>query len=299
MRAKSYRPRSAWRIALIAAALTNGACDTVNEIGNIGDDADVYYYLSLGTSLSVGVQPNSNGVLLPTGDGYADQLFASIKPAFDAAGAQARDLELVKLGCPGETLDDMANGGNCLYVEGSQLEAAVDFLTANSGNVHLVTIDMGANDFRDGGCIDTMVDLVCVNAVSTQISIDLAAVLATLRNAAGPDTTIVGMNYYNPFLASWLLDLAGQTLAMESAQAVSVLNGFLDTTYAAEGMPLADVAFAFESDDFSIGQSLLPINVENICELTYACDPPPVGPDIHAKPAGYSLIADTFAAVLP
>jgi len=299
MRAKSYRPRSAWRIALIAAALTVGACDAVNDIGNIGDDEDVYYYLSLGTSLSVGVQPNSNGVLLPTGDGYADQLFASIKPAFDAAGAQARDLQLVKLGCPGETLDDMANGGNCLYVEGSQLDAAVDFLTANSGNVHLVTIDMGANDFRDGGCIDTMVDLVCANAVSTQISIDLAAVLATLRNAAGPDTTIVGMNYYNPSLASWLQDLAGQTLAVESAQAVSVLNGFLDTTYAAEGMPLADVAFAFKSDDFSIGQSALPLNVENICALTYACDPPPVGPDIHANFAGYSLIADTFVAVLP
>ena len=304
MRAKSYIPCSAWCIALIAATLTVGACDALNEIGNSADD---HYYVSLGTSLSVGVQPNSSGIPLPTGDGYADQLFASIKPAFDAAGAQALDLQLIKLGCPGETLDKMTNGGSCPYIEGSQLDAAVAFLTANSGKVHLVTIDMGGNDFRNGGCIGTTVDLNCANAVSAQISTDLAAVLATLRNAAGPDTTIVGMNYYNPFLASWLQDAAGQTLAVESAQAVSVLNDFLDTTYATEGMPLADVAVAFQSDDFAtIVQSsqpppneLLPVNVANICELTYNCDPAPVGPDIHANSAGYSRIADTFAAVSP
>ncbi len=33
------------------------------------------YYVSLGTSLSVGVQPDSNGLTLPTDDGYADELF--------------------------------------------------------------------------------------------------------------------------------------------------------------------------------------------------------------------------------
>ncbi len=296
--------RYEWRMILILATLTVGACDALNEIGNSADD---HYYVSLGTSLSVGVQPNSSGIPLLTGDGYADKLFASIKPAFDAAGAQALELQLIKLGCPGETLDKMTNGGSCPYVEGSQLDAVVAFLTANTGKVHLVTIDMGGNDFRNGGCIGTTVDLNCANAVSAQISTDLAAVLATLRNAAGPDTTIVGMNYYNPYLASWLQDAAGQTLAVESAQAVGVLNDFLGTTYATEGMPLADVAAAFESDDFvNIVQSsqpppneLLPVSVANICELTYMCDPAPVGPDIHANSAGYSRIADTFAAVLP
>ena len=303
--------RYEWRMILILATLTVGACDAVNEavdaINDIGNDADVHYYVSLGTSLSVGVQPNSSGVLLPSDDGYSDQLFASIKPAFDTTGAQPRELRLIKLGCPGETLDDMTNGGNCLYVAGSQLDAAVDFLTDNLGKVHLVTIDMGGNDFRNAGCIDTTVDLNCANAVSAQISTDLAAVLATLRNAAGPDTTIVGMNYYNPYLASWLEGAAGQTLAVESAQAVAVATDFLGTTYATEGMPLADVAAAFESDNFvtMVSSSLpspndvLPVNVANICLLTYMCDPPPVGPDIHANAAGYGLIADTFAAVLP
>jgi len=302
--------RYEWRMILILATLTVGACDAVNEavdaINDIGNDADVHYYVSLGTSLSVGVQPNSSGILLPTGDGYADKLFASIKPAFDTTGAQPRELRLIKLGCPGETLDKMTNGGSCPYVAGSQLDAAVDFLTDNLGKVHLVTIDMGGNDFRNAGCIGTTVDLDCATAVSAQISTDLAAVLATLRNAAGPDTTIVGMNYYNPYLASWLQDAAGQTLAVESAQAVAVATGFLGTTYATEGMPLADVAAAFESDNFTDlvpnpvpPPNDVPINVANICLLTYMCDPPPVGPDIHANAAGYGLIADTFAAVLP
>jgi hypothetical protein len=128
-----------------------------------------------------------------------------------------------------------------------------------------------------------------------------------LRNAAGPDTTIVGMNYYNPFLASWLANAAGQAFAVESALAVAVATDFLNTTYATAGIPVADVATEFESDDFTtIVQSLqpppnelLPVNVANICQFTYMCDPAPEGPDIHAKSAGYGMIADAFEAVLP
>ena len=303
MKANSYTPRSAWRIALIAATLTVGACDAVNEIVNRVDDADVRYYVSLGTSLSVGVQPNGSGIPLPTNDGYADQLFDSIKPAFDTAGTQPRELRLNKLGCPGETLEKMAFGGSCPYLAGSQLAAAVDFLNDNMGKVHLVTIDMGGNDFRNAGCIDTTVDFDCVDTVSLQIARDLAVVLAALRDAAGPDTTIIGVNYYNPYLASWLDDAAGQVLAVESDKAVAVVTSFLEMTYTTAGIPLADVYAAFESDEFAImapaPNDSLPLSVANICEFTYMCDADPVGPDIHANNAGYALIADTIAAVLP
>lgn len=311
MKARSSIRRSIRRIALIAATVTIGACDAVNEAGDaiddIGNDADVFYYVSLGTSLARGVQSNATGVPAPTDNGYADQLLDSMKPAFDAGGTQPRDLRLVKLGCPGETLNDMVNGGSCLYVAGSQLDAAVDFLTNNSGKIHVVTIDIGANDFRDANCIDTTVDIGCANAVSDQIAFDLAPVLTTLRDAAGPNTTIVGMNYYNPFLASWLEDAAGQTLAVESALAVSLLTDALDMTYEAAGMAVADVALAFESDNFGTlvptslppPNDILPVNVANICDLTYMCDPDPVGPDIHANTAGYARIAEAFGAVLP
>ena len=140
MNLMNYITRNAWRVIFVAATLTVGACDAVNEaideIEDIGNDADVHYYVSLGTSLSVGVQPNSNGITLPTNDGYADQLFDSIRPAFEAAGVD-RELRLIKLGCPGETLDDMINGGSCPYLAGSQLEAAVDF--SSNGDIGVVS----------------------------------------------------------------------------------------------------------------------------------------------------------------
>jgi lysophospholipase L1-like esterase len=309
MKSTSWFAANVSRCVTIAAALSLTACDAVNEavdeVRDIGNDAEVFYYLSVGTSLSVGVQPNGSGVTLPTDDGYPDFLFNGIRPAFEAVGN--RELRLVKLGCPGETLDTFANGGSCLYLEGSQLDAAVDFLADNIGNVHLVTIDMGANDFRNAGCIDTAVDADCVDAVGLQIADDLAAALVALRNAAGPDTPIVGMNYYNPYLSSWLEGEAGQELAVAAAQAVALLNGVLDTTYETAGMPVADVALSFASDDFTTmvastqpaPNDMLPLNVNNICEFTYMCDPEPRGPDIHANDAGYSLIADSFASVLP
>ena len=293
------------RLVLAMAAIALSGCDAVNEALNLGDDEDVYYHLSLGDSLSVGVQPNSSGNLLPTGDGYADQLYDSIRPAFESSGN--RELELNKLGCPGETIGDMINGGGCLYIAGSQLDAAVDFLNDNAGRVHLVTIDIGGNDFRNAGCIGATVDMNCVNAVSQQIATDLATVLAALGTAAGPGTTIVGMNYYNPYLNSWLDGAAGQTLAMESAQAAVVFNDALATTYGTAGIPMADVYGAFASDDFTtiVSSPLpapndqLPLSVANICMFTYQCDAPPVGPDIHANTAGYALIAATMEAALP
>ena len=306
MTIKIYTPCGAWSFALIATALMVGGCDAVNDAVNSGD-TDTYYYVSLGTSLSVGVQPNGVGLPVPTDDGYADQLFDRIRPAFEAAGSEDRELELIRLGCPGETLDDLVNGGSCVYVAGSQLDAAVDFLTDNRGNVHLVTIDIGGNDFRNADCIDAMVDPACANTVSMQIAFDLAPVLTALRDAAGPDTTIIGMNYYNPYLSSWLDDAAGQALAMEAKDAVSILTGILDMTYDTAGIPLADVADAFQSEEFTIivptslpsPNDQLPLSVANICAFTYQCDPDPVGPDIHANTAGYSLIADTFEALLP
>ncbi len=296
--------------ALATAILAMAGCDAVNEaidaVDDIGNDADVYYYVSLGTSLSQGVRPNGTGTALPTDDGYPNQLFDQIRPAFEAGGAN-RELRLVKLGCPGETLDDMINGGNCVYVAGSQLDAAVDFLEDNADKVYLLTIDIGGNDFRNADCITDTVDMDCANAVSNQVAIDLATVLAALNTAADPATTVVGMNYYNPYLSSWLEDAAGQALAVASADAADFLNVALANTYATAGVPMADVYDAFESDDFvtmvattmPAPNDMLPISVANICTFTYMCDPPPRGPDIHANVEGYSLIADTLAATLP
>src|SRR5579862_5239328 len=102
------------------------------------------YYLALGDSLSQGVQPDAAGTSVETGQGYPDQLYAMLRPSQPT-------LRLVKLGCPGETTATMIHGGICRYPAGSQLAAAVAFLTAHRGHVRLVTIDIGANDPEDCG----------------------------------------------------------------------------------------------------------------------------------------------------
>ena len=97
------------------------------------------YYVSLGDSLSQGVQPNAAGTSLPTAQGYPNQLYAALRRTHPG-------LRLVKLGCGGETTTTMINGGICSYPAGSQLATAVGFLRSHRGRISLITIDIGAND---------------------------------------------------------------------------------------------------------------------------------------------------------
>ena len=286
MTMKKHGLRYTWLLMSILALPSIGAAN------NNG----VRYYVSLGTSLSVGIQPDANGTNQLTSDGYADQLFDIIEPQF-------RKIRLVKLGCPGETTETMMEGGICTYPKKSQLAEAVKFLHAHKDKVELVTIDLGVNDILAAGCIiDTVVDNSCIAEVFDQISINLPVILTALREAAHPDTPIIGMNYYNTFLAFWLAGPAGQLLAVQSAGLADILNNFvLLGVYLSFGIPMADVAGAFQSDDFSIipVPPFVPLNVALICQWTYMCVAPPVGPNIHANPIGYGVIAGAFAAVLP
>jgi len=282
--------RHVWLVALILALPAIG----------FAENSGVRYYVSVGTSLAVGFQPDAQGINQRTDDGYADQLFDMIK-------GDHREIRLVKLGCPGETTTAMIDGGTCTYPKGSQLAEAVSFLHAHKDKVELVTIDVGVNDILALGCIvGTNVDFECINAALYQISVNLPLILAELKSAAHPDTQFVGMNYYNSFLAFWLSGADGQLLAMQSSALANVLNhSILGPTYGAFGMPVADVAAAFNSDDFwtmvpfppPFGS--VPLNVAMICQLTYMCVPGPVGPNIHANPTGYAVIATAFSDVMP
>ncbi len=291
------------RMILILATLALGACESDDNV----DPIEVHYYVSLGTSLSVGVQPDATtGENQLTDDGYADQLFDIIEPLFDLTEPDTRELQLWKLGCPGETTITMMDGTICTYPEGSHLEAAVAFLNAQTDKVELITIDMGANDLLVADClVGTTVDFLCLDDVSLHISTHLSVILQALQDAADPGTPIIGMNYYNPFLVAWLLGTTeGVTRATQSEVAVSSLNDDMGVTYATFGIPVADVAGAFFSDDFTLVPNPVPppndvpINVVTICLLTYMCDPT-VGPNIHANPTGYGVIAATFAVELP
>ncbi len=259
-------------------------------------DNGVRYYVSLGTSLAVGIQPDETGTNQRTNDGYADQLHDIIEPGY-------REIRLVKLGCPGETTTTMISGGLCTYPKQNQLDEAVQFLHAHKDKVAVVTIDIGVNDVLAANCVDVAnsnVDVPCLFAAFNTVSQNLAYILAELGQAAHPDTRIVAMNYYNTFLAFWLTGPEGQALAMQSAGLAAYFNQVvLGQTYAAFSVPVADVATAFGSDDFTpSGVPGVPKNVLNICVLTYMCVAPPVGPNIHANPNGYAVIAATLASTL-
>ena len=254
------------------------------------------YYLALGDSLAAGVQPDATGAEVPTDQGYASDLAAQLKQ-------RSRHLDFVDLACPGETTTTMLDGG-CPYPHpyANQVDAAVAFLAAHQGARILVTIDIGANNV-DSCAGASGIDPACVEAGLTAAAVDLPKILGKLKSSAGPRTVFAAMNYYDPFLAAWLSGPAGQAEATASVALSTQFNGLLGAAYAAFGVPVADVSSTFQTTDFTPLVPLtptlqVPLNVARICQWTWMCAPPPVGPNIHANKVGYQQIAETFEARL-
>jgi lysophospholipase L1-like esterase len=264
------------------------------------------YYLALGDSLSQGVQPDARGVSLETDQGYADQLFAIER-------RQVPNLRLVKLGCPGDTTTSMLSGhGNeanaklfhCALRGGSQLRAAELFLRAHRrpGEVALVTVDIGANDVD--GCAAPGVNVgECVSAGEASIKRNLPPILRGVKQAAPADTVLVGMTLYDPVLSGFFNASASvRALAAASVAFLKVINVEIAAANRAAGFKTADVAGAFKSYDGTFNVSYngqkVPVNVATVCSWTWACTPPPSGPNIHANKNGYAVIARAFAHVI-
>ena len=277
----------------------------------------VRYDLSLGDSLSVGYQPNPQGVGIETSQGYADDLYT------DLGRQGVRHLKLVKLGCPGDTTTSLLTGrGNasvarafhCNRTGGSQLAAAVRFLKAHHhpGEVPYLTLDIGAND------VDNCAGLApqgfaavetCVGQGISSIQRNTPKILAALRRAAPRGTRLAAMNLYDPVLADELSsDPNAQQLGQLSLGLVRSINTTIARADRANGFWTADVADAFVTYDTSeqptagtvlaiSGASQAPSDVIAICTLTWRCAPSSVGPNIHANVEGYRLIADTFDGI--
>jgi lysophospholipase L1-like esterase len=267
--------------ASTASALARHASTTTN------------YYLSLGDSLSQGVQPDPAGASLPTRQGYPDQLYAALHHGQPG-------LRLVKLGCSGETTHTMIHGGICSYPAGSQLAEAARFLRAHRGQVSLITIDIGAND-PDSCITRPSIGAItsCVTKSFPETVANLTKIMSTIRAAAGRQVRIIGMNYYVPALAEWRDGFVGQELARLSERLVVVYNRLLTSVYQKFGARVADVFGAFHSGDFTDqvrvpGIGTLPRNVAAVCLWTWECAPAPRGPNEHARAIGYGVIALAF-----
>lgn len=238
------------------------------------------FHLALGDSLAAGVGAAS-------GQGYVPVITA-------AQRARLPGLTLRNVSCGGATTTSLLNGGGCSYPQGSQLAAAEAFLAANAGAVSFITIDIGANDVS--GCVSASgADPVCAAARLPVVQSNLAQILQRLRVAA-PGVPIVGMTYYNPFLAFWT---TGNEAAAASANAAALtFNDALTATYAAGDALVSPVEEAFGTEDTALTGTYLgtvvPQNVANVCQWTHMCS----RFDIHANTAGHALIASTFGPVL-
>lgn len=277
------------------------------------------YYLALGDSLSVGIQPNAHGTDTLTRQGYTYRLARTLRQTDPR-------LRLVDLGCSGETTATMINGGLCDYPPraetdasgrptprpaGSQLRAATRFLRAHRGHVALVTIDIGANDLNP--CVALAAGPAqqgtlrhihqCVTSTATKAAANLARIMTALRAAGGSTVTIIGMTYYDPELAYWLAGPRGSRSRQIAQASVGLLRGYdgaLRRVYAAARARVAHVFTAFDSTDFTRdapvalpGVGTVPDNVAHICELTWECTR---FHNEHANAAGYRVIARAFDA---
>ena len=160
----------------------------------------------------------------------------------------------------------------------SQLDAAISFLETHY--VALITLDLGANDVDQ--CISVNgVNTACVEKGLASVGSNLPWILSRLRAAAGPRTPIVAMNYYDPFLAAWVLAPAnGPALALESLEVTTGFNALLEAVYASFAVPVADVAHAFRIYNFApLPAEDVPLNVFLTGVYTWMGTAPPRGPN--------------------
>jgi lysophospholipase L1-like esterase len=289
------------RVALAAVILVSVA---LSAAGVAEAKTAKSYYLSLGDSLSVGVQPKSNGKNANTKHGYARQLAKLVG-----------GLKLVEYGCGFATSKSVIDGSRpCAparkpgyknkSAKTSQLAAAEKFLKAHKGHIAFVTIDIGANDVAS--CSKNgSIDIACVNTGIANIKKYAPKIAKRLRKAGGKKVPMAVSTLYDPFLQSWFSGAGGQAIAAASVDlARKQVNPAITGAFKPSGFKVAktDVDFStyvpFSKTTTFNGQAGVPVAVASICKLTYMCKAKPVGPNIHATTAGYGVMAKAFRKAL-
>lgn len=237
------------------------------------------WYLALGDSLAAGYQPGKGDN--KTG-GYVGGALKMLK-------LQNPNVGLTNYACSGEDTKTFTSGAICGGSPGaSQQTKALAFLKSHAKTTGVVTIDLGANDIQR--CVKgTAIDYTCLSGGLADVATNLPAILQKLHTAA-PNAKIVVLNYYNPFLAAYLLGTQGQQIAKLSETLAKTFNGEIATAAATINAPVADIAKAFLSDAetpmVKTSYGTLPTNVARICTWTWMCSLQ----NIHANDSGYTLM---------
>lgn len=295
------------RIAVVIVALLLTACSGSGETTDAEPDrvpaadpepaAETGIYLSLGDSYA-------------TGDGASDPglSYAGLLP--DRLRDRGWNLDLRNLGCPGETVGGLVSGVACPdgfdddldeRLSGrSQIDGAIELLESDELPIRLITVSIGGNDVT--GCAVGNTDpIACVTEAVEMIGDELGPAMQRLREAAGPDTVIVGLTYPDVILGGWLTE-GGRSLAELSVLAFRefINPTFRDAYEAVDGIfvDVTDATGAYIALEETVEHpehGEIPEAVAEVCDLTWFCEKT----DIHPKDAGYAVIADLIAEAVP
>ena len=278
---------------LSALALAGSTLPFFTAAGAVVSHASNPFYLVVGASDSLGVQlsPSGHGTRRTT-QGYANDVVA-------AEAARGVSLTMTQIGCPGESTFTMINGGDACYSgTNTQLATAIAFLSSHRNDTGLVTIDLGFNNlipcFANGSP-----DPACIANLLPRLRLDMVTILTALKAAAGPHVTFVGLDHFNPYLASATAGASGRALASQSVAKFTTLNRTLSDVYSSFGVTVAHVAAAFHLADSDLVRShgaRVPSDALHVCTLTYMCGKH--APNFHPDARGYQIIANAILATL-
>jgi lysophospholipase L1-like esterase len=238
-------------------------------------------YLAMGDSVAVGV-----GAEPPATEGYVPELRAQLNAERDCGDGQA-------LGCRLDLVNLAERGATTSTLVSQQLPEAVSLLERNGNSnpaddVDLITIDIGGNDFEAllTACVDDPADPACLVAIQTalaEVARNYPIILSELRAAAGPDTTIAVMTYYNPLPACHLAALAPfADLVLEGGGPVPLAGGLNDI--------IRSQAAVYDAVVAETGPLSRLIGVDDLVGGTDC---------LHPDNSGHDKIADAFDAVIP
>lgn len=222
-------------------------------------------YIALGDSLAAG-----EGASDPATQGYVPQFGDELKTLLDCVPAKSdkavdgcKHLQLINLG---RSATDTLPGVTTEAVIDEQLPVALPEIGRRNGDanpnndVQVITLDVGGND------VFGPVIAACLGGFSTECSETIATVFATvganyevilgsLREAAGPDATIIVMTYANPLGFCFLADVPGAILLGDVVlEGLGVLpfglNDLIRDAAARHGVLVADTYGRLGAGDF-------------------------------------------------
>jgi lysophospholipase L1-like esterase len=237
------------------------------------------YYLALGDSISYGYQAWRRLAGLPASGydtGYVD-VFANrlrqIQPA----------IQVVNYSCIGESTRTFMTGpcvGNVVGQplhdgwSGTQLDAALAFLSAHKGEVSPITVTLGGNDARElneecGGDLNCILERV--QAAIARTAANLETILGRLR-AAAPQAEIIVTGPWNISVGAF----------PETDPFFALFNEALKQSITDSRARYVELFPIFNP------QGDIDAETAAICTLTLLC----TDGDIHPSDAGYRVIAD-------